>query len=416
MNTKIIKRIIFLCYTYLKYNTIYKIVFKKKTISIKFLKQLQKLGPIFIKIGQILGTRIDIFPKKILKVLNKLFSTIRPIKSKNFKNFFFKKSTNTYVYEKISNIPIATASISQVYTIHIKKKKFAIKILNKFSSKKILLDLKLLFIIKSITNFLLLTKIIKIKKVIDEITNTLKIEQNLKIEAINIVKQKKISLNNKLYIVPSVFNKNIKENTLITEYIKNIPLYKFNKLKKTKYLNKKNIIEKYVRIFFIQAFEHSIFHADMHPGNVLLNYNKRTKAINLVMIDFGIIGKLKNKEKKFMIKNLIAFITKDYKTIIRLHKNRKNKKTISLMENDLYYLLEPITNKNLKNISFKKIIEKFLFLKKKYNIEYKPQFLLFQKTLLTIEGVCRMLDENINLWNVIKKILRTIIKKKIFNN
>lgn len=389
------------CILFFFYITLIKKNIKKNSYII--IKNLYKLGPIFLKIGQILGTRENIFTIKTHVLFKNFFNNIIPtkgnfIKNNTFKYFYLKKKH----IKKISNIPIAVASISQVYSFYYTKHKFAIKILNKKLQKHLSLDLKILKFYKKILTKLN-TKTSKLKKIITQIINILKNEQNLYIEAHNIRKQKKYK--QKIYLIQNINFKLSKKNYLTTNFLHGIPLYKLLTLKKIKKIQITKITTTYVKIFFLQLLKNKMFHADMHPGNILIKYTKK-KKFKLILIDFGIIGKLKKKEKLFILTNIFAFINKQYKTIINLHINKYNKKLKNLMQQDLYNIWEPITNKTLKTIPLYIIIKKLLFLVKKYKIKLKPEFLLVQKTLLTIDGVCRTLNSDINLWKIIKNIFK----------
>lgn len=391
---------------------------KNKIIIKNIYKITQELGPLYIKLGQILSTRPDILSNHIIKILKKFYDKIPQFKGKlikiKLKNNFSKNKKKYLIIKNISNKPIASASISQIYTSKLKKKKIIIKIISPFIQQHMYIDFVIIRYLLKLGKIFFYQQIkkIKLQKVFKELKTIIYKEKNLLIEAVNTTKIKKY-LKKQQVIIPKILWNFTTKNILVTEFIKGIPFYKLNKIKK---LNKKNIVTQYVKLFCTQVFKYNIFHADMHPGNILINNYKKSNH-KLVLIDFGITGTLTRKDKLFMAYNILAFINRNYKKIAELHLPKKNRKSITKkkIENELYYTCEPITNKHLKDIPFFLTLKKFLKIATKYDINIKKQFLLFQKTLITIEGVCRSFNLQIDLRTIIKPIIEDILIKNLIH-
>lgn len=392
---------------------------------------ITKLGPLFIKLGQLLCTRTGFLPPELHKLLEKLYDSVTPYKSYYIKKTIeavYKKKIHTQ-FKKFSNTPVAAASISQVYTGTTKKnckKIIAIKVICEQTKNIIDLDTRILtLLVKLISMFVQAKTEKKIKNILKELTTSLFNEQDLRVEAVHTHKAYK-SINTKTTLVPHVYWKYITKNILVTTFIRGVPLYNFKKLRKYK-LDTNEIAKKYVELFFTQVFKYDNFHADMHPGNILVI--KRRKHSNdlenssfaLGLLDFGIMGTLNAKNKIYMLKNILAFINGDYKKIVKLHykenaierlKTTHNKMNGKNIETALYYTWEPILNKKSKDIPFTELAQKLMEIAKKFKLKLKPELLLFQKTLITVEGVSRTLNPDIHLWDIIKPILNTELLKK----
>lgn len=427
---KIILRLIYVIYIILKFNLL-SLISNKTNIQKKSRKKhlrfaLEKLGPIFIKLGQILSTRIDLLSNDTINELKKLQTHTYPIDFNNIKKVIetsFNKKT-LLIFKKINENPIASASIAQIHTgILLNNKKVIIKVLKPHIETLIHKDITILKILESLIHvFLKKLNRLKLKEVIIELENTLKIETNLKQEAANLTKIKNnFKKNIKIYL-PNVHWNLITKKILILEYIDGINITNTKKLiKECICINTLSI--HLIDLFFTQILKHNFFHADLHPGNILISKNNSNMPV-IIFIDFGITSNINKEEKIYLAENILAFSQKNYRKIVYLHLKAQTIQTtasIDSIENDLCCIFEPILNKKIKDISFYQTISEIFSLTKKTNMQLQPRLMLFQKSLLTIESICRQINPNLNLWKTtrqsIEKIfLKTIIINKIKKN
>lgn len=386
--------------------------FKKKEGLEKKLKlHIEKMGPVFIKFAQILSIRSDIFPINIIKELEKLQTHAKNVPFSDIKKNIeeFDKSLYNNI-KKINENPIASASIAQIHTAILNnEKKIIIKILKPDVKKIIKRDINILYSISKILTFLFKKiKRLKLIDVIDELKKNLDNETNFKKEISNTIKIKQNTKNiNDIYIPNTLESK--KEDIFIAEYLDGINITNKEKLIKLK-INRSKLIKIILTLFYKQVFEHDIFHADLHPGNILISKTK--KNITLILLDFGIIGELKNEEKIYLSENILAFAKQDYKKIIHLHIKANTitlKNNINKMEKEIHDIFKTISNKKLKDIDLKITINSLIKLSKSFDMQIQPNLILFQKTLFTIEGLCRNLNEEINLWYITKNIMEKIL-------
>lgn len=382
---------------------------------------LEKLGPIFIKLGQLLSTRIDIIPIDIIMYLKKLQTETYEQKIKNIK-YIIQNELKCKIedhFKKINENPIASASIAQIHTGILKNnKKVIIKIIKPNIKNIITTDINILYTAAKLTNlFITKLKRLKLTEIIKELKYILANEINLKTEAANLTKMKKNFEKNKYINIPEIYWELCKENILTIEYIEGINITNIKMLKKTN-VNIKKLSFELVDFFYTQTLKHGFFHADLHPGNIIISKSKSTKN-SISLIDFGIVSSIKNNEKNYLIQNILAFSKKDYRKVAYLHikaKTISTNESIDNIEKEICCVFEPILNKKIKDISFKNTFESLMHLAKKFNMQIQPKLILFQKTLITIEALSRQLNPNINLWKLTRQSIEKIIISNTLNN
>jgi ubiquinone biosynthesis protein len=166
-----------------------------------------------------------------------------------------------------------------------------------------------------------------------------------------------------------------------------------------------------VEIFFTQVFRDGFFHADMHPGNILVSPEGR-----YVALDFGIMGTLNDVDKNYLAQNFLAFFRRDYRRVAQAHVDAgwvPADTRVDEFESAIRAVCEPIFDKPLKDISFGKLLLRLFQTSRQFNVEIQPQLVLLQKTLLNIEGLGRELDPDLDLWKTAKPYLERWMSEQI---
>lgn len=392
--------------------------YKEKSIGLRLFKALEQLGPIWIKFGQILSTRNDILPNNITKYLKRLQNNALPFNGKIARSQI-EKSLNQPLeknFKHFNIIPLASASIAQVHTAILKKngKKIIIKIIRPKILSLIQLDIKIMYFLANvIIIFSSYAKKLRIIDIIHEYERTLINELNLLREAVNTIQLRKNFKNSKILYFPKVYLDYCTESVLVMERIYGISLSKISVLKKAG-VNMKLLAERGVKIFFTQVFRDNFFHADMHPGNIFINY-KNPENPKYIGIDCGNVGYLNNKDKRYLAENFIAFFNRDYKKIAKLHLDNNQLNSINIMDFELAIRIvcEPIFEKPLTEISFGYLLLKLFNTANDFNVKIQPQFFLLQKTLFSIEGIGKQLYPKLNLWKTAKPFLENWLYNEI---
>ncbi|WMY97581.1 MAG: AarF/UbiB family protein [Arsenophonus sp.] len=387
---------------------------KKKNITNSLEKRLflalEKLGPIWIKLGQMLSTRKDLFSKKMILNLEKLQDKVNYFDGSLAK----KKIENSFGYpiekyfDDFDQNPLASASISQIHTAKLKKnnKKIIIKIIKPNILKTIKIDINLMYLFANWFNWIYSKKKIYLKDIVSEYKKILIKELNLLNEAFNTIKLRNNFKNSNILYIPKIYLKHCRKNVIVMERIYGIPISNIKKIKEEK-INLKLLAERGVKIFLIQVFYNNFFHADMHSGNIFVSKSNPNNP-KYIAIDCGIIGTLTEKDKLYLAENFIAFFNRDYYKIAELNitkslipSNINLENFVSSIEN----IFDPIFKKSFKDISFGYILLNLFKIANHFNIKIQPQLFLFQKTLIYIEGLGKQIYPELNLWKTAKPFL-----------
>ena len=389
----------------------------------------EDLGPIFVKLGQMISTRKDLLNEDIAMELAKLQDHVTP-----FDGDIAKKLIESELNKSISDIfssfdkkPMASASIAQVHPARLKTgEDVIVKVVRPDIKSKIIQDISLM---KKIAKYLDgLSDDFKRMHLIDIVNDYEMViydELNLIKEAANAKQISKNFSNSENIYIPVVHCTYLTSKVMIMERIYGIPINDKESLVKEN-ISFKEIAEKSVELFFVQVFEHNFFHADMHPGNIFIQ--RHNDSFRFVLVDFGIMGSLSEFDKKYLAENFIAFFNRDYASVAKLHVECEwvpKDTNIPSLESAIRENCECMLDKPIKDVSLSDIIVGLFDTARRFKLEVQPQLILMQKTLLYTEGLGREFNPELDLWKTSKPILEKwmkqqkgpkVIAKKILNN
>jgi ubiquinone biosynthesis protein len=170
-----------------------------------------------------------------------------------------------------------------------------------------------------------------------------------------------------------------------------------------------------VEIFFTQVFEYGFFHADMHPGNILVSLDPSTFG-RYISLDFGIVGNLSEFDKNYLAQNFLAFFNRDYRRVAELHIESgwvPANTRLEELEGAVRTVCEPYFDRPLKDISLGIVLMRLFQTSRRFKVEIQPQLTLLQKTLLNVEGLGRQLDPDLDLWKTAKPILERWVSQQL---
>ena len=378
---------------------------------------LEELGPVFIKLGQALSTRRDLLPPDVADSLAYLQDHVKPFDSKKSRQIIetsLQKPINT-IFKSLDSEPLAAASVAQVYggVLH-NGKNIVVKIIRPGIDKIIQRDIRLMQRLARLVQWASPeARRLKPLEVVREFQHTITNELNLKREAANANLMRQHFENSELIYVPEVHWDYVSENVMVLERVYGIPISHIDELN-AKNVNLKVLAERGVEIFFTQVFVHNFFHADMHPGNIFVDASKPDSPRYIAM-DFGIMGTMNNFDRQYMADNFIAFFNRDYQKVAELHIDSKwigEDTRTDEFEAAIRTLCEPIFEKPLKEISFGHFMVQLFQIAREYNYQVQPQLVLFEKTLLQIEGLGRQLYPELDLWSTAKPFMKKTLLKE----
>ncbi|MFC0180444.1 ubiquinone biosynthesis regulatory protein kinase UbiB [Thorsellia kenyensis] len=392
---------------------------RNKALGERIRFAMQDLGPVWIKFGQMLSTRRDLFPPHVANQLALLQSQVTPFDGKLAKNeieIALGEKIEIY-FDDFEITPLASASIAQVHCATLKEngKEVVIKVIRPDIKPIIEADLRLMYRLAKIARrFIKEAARLKPVEVVKEYEEDLINELNLMREAANAIQIKRNFTPSDMLYVPEIYTDYCRENLLVLEKISGVPVALTEELIANN-VNMKLLAERGVQVFFTQVFRDSFFHADMHPGNIFVDISQPNSP-SYIAIDFGIVGSLNKNDKRYLAENFIAFFNRDYRKVAELHVDSgwvPNYIDIDEFEFSIRTVCEPIFEKPLSEISFGHVLLNLFNTARRFEMQVQPQLVLLQKTLLYIEGLGRQLYPELDLWKTAKPFLEDWMKEQV---
>ena len=381
--------------------------------GVKLCEALQEMGTTFIKLGQFLATRPDIIGENISKELEKLQDKLPPFGLNEAKNIL-KSELGKDNFEQITNIsePVAAASVAQVHFANInvagEKKDVAIKILrpnvDKVFNEELDALMFLAYIVESLIKKTKRLKLVEVVQLLREITN---FEMDFRFEAAAASELFENTKSDLGFNVPKIYWNQTSKKVLCLDRINGISIREIENLK-AQNVDTKKLAKNIIQHFLRHAIRDGFFHADMHQGNLFV-----TNEGIIVPVDFGIMGRLDKKNRKYLAEILYGFIKRDYNKVAEVHfvaglvSKEFSKEEFA---QSLRSIGEPIFGQSAKNISGGKLLNQLFENTEKFSMQTQIQLLLLQKTMVVVEGVARKLDPDVNIWSVSRPILEDWLK------
>ncbi len=372
---------------------------------------LQELGPVWIKFGQMMSTRRDLFPPHIADQLALLQDKVAPFdghKAKQQMEAALGGPLEQW-FDDFDIEPLASASIAQVHTATLKEngREIVLKVIRPDIRPVIDADLKLMYrMARIVAQATPEAKRLKPVEVVREYEKTLIDELDLRREAANAIRLRRNFEGSEELYVPEVISDLSNETVMVSERIYGIQVSDIERLQANG-TNMKLLAERGVSVFFTQVFRDSFFHADMHPGNVFVNPEHPDNP-QWIGLDCGIVGTLNSEDKRYLAENFLAFFNRDYRKVAELHVDSgwvPQDTNIDEFEVAIRIVCEPIFAKPLCEISFGHVLLNLFNTARRFNMEVQPQLVLLQKTLLYVEGLGRQLYPQLDLWQTAKPFL-----------
>jgi len=369
-------------------------------------KALENLGPSFIKLGQALSTRGDLVGENFANDLSSLQDRVPPFPAAKARAMIEEELGLPIeeLFLEFDDVPVAAASIAQVHKAKTPDGKIvAVKVLRPKIEQIFMRDLDWLLWLATIAEKRSATmRRLKPIEVMKDMAESVRLEMDLRFEAAASSELRENFKGDDSFIVPEIDWKRTARRVLVSEWVEGINIADKSGLLKAGH-DLDVLLKTAAECFFKQIFRDGFFHADMHPGNIFIGNRGQ-----LIVVDFGIMGRVKKEARLFLAQTLLAFLRRDYHAVAQLHMDYgfvPNTKSVDAFAQACRSIGEPIMGLPVNEISVGKLLGQLFKVAEDFDMQTDPAFFLLHKTLMMAEGIGRMLNPNINMWQLSEPLI-----------
>ncbi len=367
---------------------------------------LEKLGPAYIKLGQFLATRPDVFGVETTTDLSRLKDRLPPFSMAEARKALvdeFGAEEAAELFPELSD-PIAAASLAQVHRLETSDGPKAVKILR--PKVETLIDLELRALKRAahtVERVSVESRRMEPVAFINTIATAMEKELDLRLEAGGSDELRQLAFKTGHFSIPAVDWTRTGRRVLTTDWVDGKPLTAPDALV-VPGLDKVALGNNIVGGFLTQAIGHGVFHADMHEGNMIISPDGR-----LTLVDFGLIGRIGMAERRFLAEILWGFIRRDYLRVAEIHFEAgyvPADRSVGDFAQALRSVGEPIHGKDASEVSMARLLLQLLDFTHTFGMHLRPELVLLQKTMVQVEGVARSIDPGHDIWAVAEPIVK----------
>jgi ubiquinone biosynthesis protein len=379
-------------------------------------RALTRLGPAYLKLGQFLATRPDVVGVVLARDLESLQDRLPPF-SQSEAETVIASSLERPITQAFASLgpPVAAASIAQVHRGEIERGgvriPVAVKVLRPNVASRFRRDLAdFFYVAHKAETYSAEARRLRLVEVINTMSRSVAMEMDLRLEAAALSEMAENTRDDPDFRVPAVDWDRTTHNVLTMEWIDGIALNDHDRLARAQ-VDLVDLGRKVIQSFLRHALRDGFFHADMHPGNLFLDKQGR-----LVAVDFGIMGRLGMKERRFLAEILLGFITRDYRRVAEVHFEAGYVPGHHSVENfaqAIRAIGEPIHNRTAEEISMARLLTLLLEVTGLFDMQTRPELILLQKTMVVVEGVARSFDPKLDMWKTADPVVREWIEHNL---
>ena len=369
-------------------------------------RAFRDLGPTFIKLGQILSTRPDLLGEAVTADLTDLQDRLPPFAGAIAKEIVAREldAPLETLFSSFETEPVAAASIAQVhFAMTSEGEPVAVKVLRPGIEAAFNRDLELMrWTARELERRRPEYRRLRPLEVVRTFEEAVRIEMDLRLEA---AAADELALNFKddpSYRVPSVDWRRTARRVMTQARIEGVPIDEVAALRAAG-LDPLDIVRRAAEVFFKQVFRDGFFHADQHPGNLFVGPDGA-----IVAVDFGIMGRLDLRTRRYLGEMLKAFLERDYRRVAEVHFEAgyvPADKSVDGFAQACRAIAEPIFDRPQNEISIARLLAQLFQVSETFEMETQPQLLLLQKTMLVVEGVGRTLAPQANMWSLAQPLI-----------
>ncbi len=379
----------------------------------RYAEAFQSMGPAFIKLGQVLSTRGDIFGAQFTEDLSHLKDKLPP-----FSQAVAEAAVAEALGKPVSALflefgeVLGSASIAQAHRATLKDgHKVAVKILRPHIEEVVAADIAMLRLAASAVAVMApVTKRLEPQAFVETVARSLLLELDLRLEASAADEIGKIINAEPWMSAPQVHWHYVARRVLVTSWVDAMPLSRAEALDLPG-IDKLALADNLIRAFLSQALDHGVFHADLHEGNLFVQ-----APAHLIAIDFGIIGRLKPKERRYLAEMLWGFLRRDYKRVAEVHFEAgyvPAHQDVDSFAQALRAVGEPVLGRAATEVSMGRLLTQLFEITAQFDMHLRPELVLLQKTMVSVEGVARRIYPDHNLWEAARPVVKDWISREL---
>ncbi|MEM9570067.1 MAG: AarF/UbiB family protein [Pseudomonadota bacterium] len=374
---------------------------------------LEKLGPAYIKLGQFLATRPDVFGVETTTDLSRLKDQIPPFSMKAAQKALaeeFGEQEAAALFPDLSE-PLAAASLAQVHHLQTENGAKAVKILRPGVEKMIGRELRAMKrAARTVERVNVESRRLEPVAFTSTVAASMEKELDLRLEAGGADEMRELSFKAGYYHIPQVDWERSGKRVLTTDWVEGKPLTAPDALDQLT-IDRATLANTVTRGFLDHAIHHGVFHADMHEGNMIITPDGR-----LALVDFGIIGRIGLTERRFLAEILWGFLRRDYYRVAEVHFEAgyvPADKSVGDFAQALRCVGEPIHGKSASDVSMGRLLLQLLDFTHTFGMHLRPELVLLQKTMVQVEGVARTIDPGHDIWAAAEPIVKDWITQNL---
>ncbi len=389
---------------------------RERKNPLKLKEALEDMGPLAIKLGQLLSTRRDLIPPEILAQLVLLQDQVKPFDGEVAKQRIqdsLKADVNT-LFARFDDQPLAAASIAQVHTAALHDgREVVVKVTRPDIRSQILQDFEILaWLGNTLESRLEAARALHLTEIIQDYRQIILNELDLSIEADNTRRMRHYFTGSTMMYVPEVYMDT--KDVMVAERITGVPISDtatFDHLG----MDRAQLAEKGLTIFFTQVFRDNFFHADMHPGNVFVETINPSNP-RFIALDCAIMGELSKHDQMTVARMLLAVMNSNFMQLIQIVHQAgwiPPGTDQDALAREMRRTVGPMVSKPMDQLDFAGILIQVMDIARRFHLEIPPQLMLLLKTLVHVEGLGTDLYPQLDIWKLAKPILTEWVKSNM---
>lgn len=389
---------------------------KERKNPLKLKEALEEMGPLAIKLGQLLSTRRDLIPPEILQQLVLLQDRVKPFGSDVAKTRIEQslKANISSIFARFDEQPLAAASIAQVHTAALHDgREVVVKVTRPDIRSQILQDFEILqWLGASLEKRLEAARAVHLYEIIQNYRQVILNELDLTLEADNTRRMRHYFTGSSMMYVPEVYMDS--KDVMVAERITGVPISDIETFERLG-MDRKDLAEKGLTIFFTQVFRDNFFHADMHPGNVFVETLNPSQP-RYIALDCAIMGELSKQDQMTVARMLLAVMNSDFMQLIQIVHQAgwiPPGTDQDALAREMHRTVGPMVSKPMHELDFAGILIQVMDIARRFHLEIPPQLMLLLKTLVHVEGLGTDLYPELDIWKLAKPILTEWVKSQM---